>query len=337
LAHNLATKKDGTAAMMYVGSEGKPWHGLGKAIEKAATSAEAIKAAGLDFEVEAREMFTTHEDKRMPVPARKAMVRTDTGDVLGTVGNVYRPVQNREAFAFLDTLTADQITYHTAGALGSGERVWMLAKVPGEIRVGKTDDVSEQFLLLSNTHDGSQSLRCLFTPIRVVCQNTLSYALRGGVKTGVTIWHIGDMKAKVDEARQILGLAVHSFDQFGAAATALAATKMKTVDVASYFKAVLPMPEDPEKSKLKAKNVEETHAEWFRLFAYGAGQDMPGVKGTLWAAYNAVTEWTDHKPVKARATQALEDARSSRLESIWFGKSATLKARAFEQAMAIVR
>ena len=110
----------------------------------------------------------------IPVPSKKAVVRTDTNDVLGVVGNSYVPVQNRQAFGFLDAIAAEGgIRYHTAGALRRGERIWLLGKLPGQIRVKGSDDLTEKYLLLVATrHDGTSALRVFFTPIRVrLCEH----------------------------------------------------------------------------------------------------------------------------------------------------------------------
>ena len=171
MAHNLAAT-NGRSALAYFGET--PWHGLGTKLDEPATAAEAIAAAGLDYEVGLKPVITTDG---IPVPQRKAVVRSDTDDVIGVVGNNYVPIQNRQCFGFLDAVVAEgRLLYHTAGALGQGERVWLLAKLPSEIRVKNSDDLVNKFLLLSNTHDGSSALRVFFTPIRVVCQNTLNLA-----------------------------------------------------------------------------------------------------------------------------------------------------------------
>ena len=207
MAHHLA-QTNGKTAMFYFGEA--PWHKLGTKLENPATAAEAIIAAGLNYQVELVDLFT---EAGTPVPRRKGVIRSDSRQVLGSVGTSYIPVQNEEAFQFLDALVADGgLRYHTAGALGNGERVWMLAKLPGHIRVNGTEDITDKFLLLHNSHDGSSPLRVHFTPIRVVCQNTLAIAERNGRGLGVSIMHKGDLETKVREAQKVLGLANKFYD-----------------------------------------------------------------------------------------------------------------------------
>src|SRR6266700_3803416 len=144
MAHNLATT-NGETAMAFYGES--PWHGLGTKLDAPATAADAIAAARLDYIVELTALVTRDGQD---VPQRKAVVRADNHDVLGVVGNGYVPIQNRECFGFLDAVVADGgLRYHTAGALGRGERIWLLAKLPGHIRVKGTEDLTEKFLLLS--------------------------------------------------------------------------------------------------------------------------------------------------------------------------------------------
>lgn len=328
MAHNLATT-DGKTAMFYCGE--KPWHGLGTELDGPATAADAIKAAGLDWDVDMAPIQTT---AGIEVPMGRAAIRRDTQGVLGLVGTQWTPIQNRECFGFLDGLVDDGgLRYHTAGALGRGERVWMLAKLPGDLRIEGTDDVSEKYLLLSNAHDGRSSLRVFFTPIRVVCQNTLNAAERATQRQGVSIRHTGSVHDKIAEARRVLGFADRFYTRFGEDANRMAKVTLNTAQVRSYFEAVIPGPEDPEKSPRAQKSAQENWDALEHLFVNGKGQDLPGVKRTLWAAYNAVTEWVDHKPLKDAG--ALEDRREARLVSNWFGTGATVKGRAFEAAMAM--
>lgn len=321
MGHELNTV-NGRTAMMYVGEV--PWHGLGTRLAAPATAREAIQAAHLDYDVTLADLATTGG---IPVPGRKAVVRTDTDDVLGVVGNTYAPVQNRQAFAFLDAIVADGcLRYHTAGALRKGEKIWLLAKLPGQIRVRFSEDISEKYLLLSNSHDGSSALRVFFTSIRVVCANTLAVADREGRGEGIAVRHQGDLTSKIRQAREVLGIAARFFDDLENQFDLLARHYPSYAQVSGYFKALYPDPE--EGNPARSQNVRD---DLFRLFECGQGQDIPEIKLTSWAMFNALTEYVDHhRPTRAKSEF---DRAANRLDSSWFGSGARLKEKAFQLAI----
>ncbi|REJ91785.1 MAG: DUF932 domain-containing protein [Planctomycetota bacterium] len=321
MPHAIATT-NGRPAMAYFGDT--PWHRLGTRLEQPATAEEAIVVAGLDYEVELASLYTA--DGRT-VPQRKAVIRTDANEVLGVVGNSYSPIQNRECFQFLDAVVAEgQLEYHTAGALGNGERVWMLAKLPGFIRVKASEDHVEKYLLLSNSHNGTSALRVFFTPIRVVCANTLAVAHRQAVDKGVSVLHKGDLGAKVREAQEILGLAARFYDDVQVKVDRLASRYPTKAQVAEYFRSLYPNPK--ASNKTRARN---TRKELFQLFEAGRGQNIYEVRHSWWAAYNAVTEYVDHRrPTRARSEP---ERANRRLQSQWFGSGARLKTAAWDLAL----
>ncbi|MDX1947408.1 MAG: DUF932 domain-containing protein [Pirellulaceae bacterium] len=321
MAHELA-EVNGKTSMAFFGET--PWHGLGTRLDNPATAAEAIVAAGLDYEVDLIGLTTLDG---IPVSQRKAVVRDDTGDVLGVVGNSYVPIQNARAFEFLDSVVADgSLRYHTAGALGHGERVWMLAKLPGHIRVNGTDDITEKFLLLSNSHNGTSAMRVFFTPIRVVCANTLAVAHRRGQGMGVAILHKGDLQEKIGEAQKVLGIAHRFYDDLQIKVDHLARHFPTAGQIDDFFHKLFPDP--PDAGRTRAEN---TRQELHRLFEAGKGQDIEGIRHSAWAALNAVTEYVDHhRPTRAKCEQ---ERASRRLQSQWFGSGAQLKAKAWELAL----
>lgn len=323
MSHELATT-NGRTALAYFGEV--PWHGLGTRLDRPATAEEAIAAAGLDYEVQLTALTT---GDGIPVSQRKAVVRNDTDDVIGVVGNNYVPIQNRQCFGFLDAVVSEgRLTYHTAGALGRGERVWMLAKLPSYIRVKNGDDLVDKFLLLSNTHDGSSALRVFFTPIRVVCQNTLRQAESRGRGQGIAIMHRGDLQAKIREAQRVLGLAERFYDDAASKIDVLARSYLSAEQLESFFSALYP--DSPDSTNRRAANVRHRLTT---LFENGIGQDQPDIRHTAWAAYNAVTEYVDHhRPTRAKT---VEQRASQRLESAWFGSGAALKAKAWNLALAM--
>jgi phage/plasmid-like protein (TIGR03299 family) len=323
MAHNLATT-NGRTAMMFCGEE--PWHKLGTKLENPATAAEAIEAAGLNYQVELVPLFTQDGNQ---VPKRQGVIRADNHQVLGTVGQGYTLIQNAECFGFLDAVVADGgLRYHTAGALGQGERTWMLAKLPGSIRVKNTDDITDKFLLLHNSHDGSSALRVHFTPIRVVCQNTLAIAERNGRGQGISIMHKGDLGTKVRQAQEVLGLATRFYDDIQIKIDHLASYFPTHTQLEGFFKTLYP---DPAEGK--NKRAENVRAEMFRLFEQGIGQDIPGIRHTAWAALHAVTEYVDHR--RPTRGQSEWEKTNGRLQSLWFGSGSRLKAKAWDLALAM--
>ena len=189
MAHNLEIV-NGEASMFYV--DRPPWHGLGRRLAEPATAEEAIQGAKLDWEVAKVPLYAAGNARMFPVDGKFGIVRKDKWDsddckVLGVVSQQYTPLQNREAFTFFDPIVGDgaAICYHTAGVLGDGQRIWILAKLPDSITV-RNGDISDKFLLLTNSHDGESAVQMKFTPIRVVCQNTLMMALGEGRTIRIT-------------------------------------------------------------------------------------------------------------------------------------------------------
>ena len=312
--------QNGQASMFYINEV--PWHGLGTKLNQPATAQEAIQAAGLDWRVKKLPLFAG--SKRIPVLDKFAIIRK-TGDlvqktdpVLGVVGKEYTPLQNSQAFSFFDPIVGqDAAIYHTAGALGQGERVWILAKLPGHIRV-VGDDITEKYLLLSNSHDGKSSVQIKFTPVRVVCQNTLTLALNDGQAYRVT--HHADIHQKLKQAHEMLGIINTKFDGLEQSFQAMSRVKMNSNRIAEYLATVYPDSSEPDKQVLVERD--RSWSEFF--FDQGRGNRMTGVVGTLWSAFNGVTEWQDHRKSRQNENQ--------RLVSSWYGNSYQTKARAFTVA-----
>ncbi len=336
MGHNLNVR-NGKVSMFYWG--GLPWHGLGKELDGPATSAEAIKAAQLDWQVVKVPLCAVDERGLAGVPGFFATVREgDWGrrdcPVFGVVGKGYRPLQNVDAFRFFDSIVGmGAAIHHTAGALGNGSRVWILAKLPGHIRV-VGDDVADKYLLLSNGHDGHTAVQIKFTPVRVVCQNTLTRALAGGAT--VNIVHKPDMPRRLDEAKEALGIINGQFAAMEQDFQRMAKQSLKDQQLATYLASIFP---DPKPSPAHPRVIESLRRraafhrqQSARLAIEGKGNDVAAVRGTLWAAYNGVTEYVDHLWGKFRG----EGDRARRLNSLWFGRGHQMKSRAYTQAVALL-
>lgn len=177
-----------------------PWHGLGRIIMDAPASREALELAGLDWQVESRNIYS---GTGAMIPGYRANVRSTDDAVLGVVSDRYRIVQNEEAFQFTDDLLGEGVTYETAGSLQGGKKVWMLAKLPEKYIIAG-DEVTP-YLVFFNSHDGSSGVKVAMTPVRVVCQNTLNLAL-GTAKRIWTARHTENVLLRVQDARETLQL-----------------------------------------------------------------------------------------------------------------------------------
>lgn len=324
MAHNLTISRLGQAEMFYVVES--PWHGLGTRLEKVATSKEALEAARLDWAVRCEPIFL---ENRRQVDGYRATVRIDTWQPLGVVGMRYTPIQNVEAFAFLDALVGEaRAMYHTAGSLRGGRKVWIQAKLPDDLVITPRD-VANKFLLLVNSHDGSTALVCRFVATRVVCENTLAAALRErGTTSQVSVVHTRNATERVKEARRVLSLSLKYFDVFGQRCQAMSTVQLNRKMLAEYFAMVVPMPA----SGHNGSHVQQIHRALAHLFEKGRGNELRQVRGSLWAAYNAVTEYVDH----VRGVRHDGNLRRNWEESALFGSGDVLKQRAYLAAVALM-
>lgn len=297
MGHNLNLNTE-TGKYSFFSVKQKAWHGLGQIVEEYPTSAEALKFAGLDYNV--IKAPNTHQ-----LPSGATVVsensfftyRSDNETILGDkVGKDYHIVQNREAFNFFDSIVGngEGIMYETAGALGNGERIFITAKLPGYIRVGNGDDVTEKYVFLTTSHDGSGSITAAFTPIRIVCQNTLNASLRN-MSNVVRIKHTSGAGDRIAEAHRIMGLANTLTDQLGDIFNHWTTVRVTDQEVRKLIQ--LALCPNKETYELIKKGAEDELSTIFKntvesAFAYAMMSDtqqMETTKGTLFGAYNAVT------------------------------------------------
>ncbi|MFH7012368.1 DUF932 domain-containing protein [Flavobacterium sp. FlaQc-52] len=302
----------------------KAWHNLGQIISDYPTSKEAIIHAGLDYEIEKRKLFTSGKnaispesetfDNTIEVPNYFSTVRTDNDTVLGVVGKDYQIVQNRDAFSFFDSIVGgDGILYETAGALGKGERIFITAKLPDYIRVGN-NDLIEKYLFLTTSHDGSGSITAAFTPIRIVCANTLNAAMQNKTNT-VRIRHTSNAKQRLEQAHKVIGISDMLSVQMEAIFNNWAKVRITDNEVKKLIQSALV----PNKEVLKSiqDGKEEELSTCFTnmvesAFEYAMSdpaQLMETTKGTVFGAYNAVTGYfqnvRNYKDDEAKLTSLL--------------------------------
>ena len=333
MAHELMFK-DGEAAMMYVGQV--PWHGLGQQLFEPPTAEEAIKAAQLDWRVAKKPIYAMSEGVWYEIPDRYAVVREDLWGsercpIFATVSENYAPLQNNEAFSFFDGLIDRKLaTYETAGALGEGERVWVLAKLKEDICIGGKDEI-QRYILLANGHNAATAVRIILTPIRVVCQNTLTSAVETA-KAEFRVHHGADMHKKLDAARGQLDAVLRQYELLAEQFGKMVKHPMPNQNLQKYLDVVFPL---PNRGRLSDRNYEAAIAEVERqkdgcaeLFENGRGNTEAGIRGSLWAAYNGVTDWADHR-MRFRN-------RYQRFNSLFFGEAGRIKTRALRNALELI-
>jgi phage/plasmid-like protein (TIGR03299 family) len=300
MAHNLFYNTQ-TGKHSFFSVKEKAWHGLGQIIDQYPTSAEALKFAGLDYEVIKEDLYTTSfnsEGQAMDFSKRVkthfATIRKDTGDILGIVGKDYQIVQNIEAFSFFDAIVGgDGIQYETAGALGNGERIFITAKLPNYIKVGK-EDLIEQYLFMTTSHDGYGSITAAFTPIRVVCQNTLNAALRNHSNC-IKIRHTTGAKERLEQAHKLMAITNTLSAQLETIFNRWSKVQISDPEVKKLIQQAM-CPNKEVYSNLQAGKDNALSTAFKNVcdnaFIYAMSnetQTMDTTKGTLFGAYNAVT------------------------------------------------
>lgn len=341
MAHNL-NFNNATGKYSFFSVQQKAWHNLGQIVQDYPTSAEAIGHAGLDYEVIKTPLYTKGSgiietasgieiaDSELHVPNYFANIRNDNNAVLGVVGKDYQIVQNREAFAFFDAIVGggDGILYETAGALGNGERIFITAKLPDYIRVGNGDDVVEKYIFLTTSHDGTGSITAAFTPIRIVCQNTLNASLRN-MSNVVRIRHTSGAKQRLEDAHKVMGIANQLSNEMEGIFNQWAKVKVSDTEVKKLIQLAL-CPNKETLQHLQKGNEDEISTVFKNTvedaFAYAMisdTQQMETTKGTLFGAYNAVTGYFQN-------VRSYKDGEA-KLQSIVLGGTAQGKAqKAFE-------
>ena len=307
------TVNNGVAEMMTAAGR-DAWHGLGARLSQVATAQEAIEAANMGWEVGMREVFIqTPSGQFIEVTDKKAVTRMDNGKVFGVFSNQYTPLQNRDAFTFFDSVVgAGEAIYHTAGTLAGGSRIWILAKLPGDLKLSDTD-VLERYILLANSHDGSLAVTMKPTTVRVVCNNTLSVALGGETNKLFRAVHTSSVMQRVNQARETLGLQEAYFANVMRGIERLADERMTQAAANEFLVELFGQEENPEAISTRMQNQIDTVGN---LFVKGTGNH--GVN--RWDMLNAVTEFVDHKRTK-------DDDK--RLDAAWFGGGKDLKQKAW--------
>ena len=275
----------------------KPWHGLGTIVLEAPASADALRLAGLDWKVVQEPVCTETGEL---IEGYKANIRDKDRRVLGVVSDRYKVVQNTDAFSFTDELLGKGVRYETAGSLQEGRKVWLLARLPREYIIA--GERISPYLVFSNTHDGSGSVKVAVTPVRVVCNNTLNLAL-DTAKRSFSMIHTGNIQDKIQEAKDTLFMAEEYMDCLGIEFERLRRQKMTDAQVEEYIELLLPMENDP--TPMQEKNIIRLRKDMEKR--YYKAPDLQKVGNNAYRFINAVSDFATHSDPLRRTANYREN------------------------------
>ena len=308
---------DGKAQMAYTGD--LPWHGLGTKVSNDLTPDQMLKAAGLDWTVDPVDLFAEVGGKRLAT-GHRALVRSTDQRVIDVITDDWNPVQNSDAFEFFNDFVAHgDMSMETAGSLKDGKIVWALAKVKESFDLFGGKDRVDAYLHFTNPHQYGQSIDVRFTPIRVVCNNTLTLSLNTKSKNMVKVSHRREFDG--DQVKEALGVAKQKLAKYKEMAEFLSQKRYNNENVVDYFKRIFPVLTTKTDSKKLLSNSAERGLDIVKF------DSQPGAeygKGTFWELFNTVTYMTDHE---------IGRSVDARLTSAWYGANKNLKTKALELAV----
>lgn len=315
---------DGQAQMAYAGEV--PWHGLGAQVSSDLSPNEMMIAAGLDWQVVKKPMqYGNSDEDAVTIDNKAALVRESDNQLLSIVGNNWHPIQNEEAFSmFNEMCQAGDMEMNTAGSLKNGQIVWGLAKVKKSfaLKTDQGEDVVDSFLLFSNPHEFGKCADVRFSPIRVVCNNTLTAALSHG-KSSVRITHRTAFDP--ENTKRLLGIADLKLETYQEAAEHLVSKRYTPETLVEYFNKVFPVSNQAKTLKVADSIIDRL--SYTARKAVDVMEKQPGAElgaGSWWQAFNAVTYLTDHQ---------LGRTADARLQSAWYGPNNALKSNALQYAL----
>ena len=317
MAHELEIV-NGEAQMAYAGD--LPWHGLGTKVSNDLTPQQMMQKAGVDWRVQEVESFIRFKGDNV-LTGQKSLVRETDGKILTNVGKDWHPVQNEQAFEFFNEyVLAGDMEMHTAGSLKGGNYVWALAKVKESFDLFGGDQV-DSYMLFSNPHVYGKSIDIRFTPIRVVCNNTLTFAINSQAQRAVKVGHRTAFNA--DNVKTTMGLASEKFAKYKEMAQFLGQKRFSVDALMQYYNEVFPL----TSGQSKQEDVNKDTISRMAKQAFDVLETQPGAEfaeGSWWQAFNSVTYVTDH--MQGRNAD-------NRLHSQWFGQNQLRKIKAAESAV----
>ena len=317
-----------------------PWQRIGRSFTPTSDAIEALHRSGLNWTVEKVGLRT---NDLAPVADHVAIRRSDTGHVLGIVGNDYHPLQNAEAFEFFRDLAGEsRISFETAGSFDQGGITWVQAKLPDlSIRIG--DDISDSYLFISNGHIGNKMLTVAPTTLRIICRNSLRMAeaqgadarkRRHSLEAGFTVRHTKGMKETLADIRDAYAKTLRSHAATTQAYQHLAGKRMTAKLTENFISGVFEAGVGPDESD-RAKTIRENRRERIEAILESPTSKVRGTAGSAFTLFQAAVEFIEHDRLTRSADG--ENAVEKRLVSATFGSGSDLKAAAFEAILDLTR
>lgn len=327
MAHNIGTRADGMPAIVL--ADRPAWHGLGKVFTEALYSEECIVESGQDWPTLLEEIQLTNGGLEIPgvfATVRGDLAKDDPRRILGVVSDRYKPINNKHAFDWCDALVENgEMRYECAGCLGNGARTWILARMPSYDEIAE-GDICYRYILMYNSHDGKSANEIILTSVRGVCANTI--ALARAMKTPtITIKHKGDIKSKLEYAKQYVSQFDKQFLSFRDSGRLLATRKYTPEQAVEFIDKLFPKPMETEGRAVSIRNnklAEVRNA--MRL----ERNNLAAIRGTWWKLLNSVTDAIDHSQ---RVDTSTAKKQEKRFASLIDGQLADFKADAFKLAM----
>ena len=325
MAHNL---NENNGKVSFAARGEKAWHGLGQYVSEAMTSEQAIELGGLNYTVEKRPLYAPGWAGTMvEAEGHYGNVRTDTNEILGIVKGRYQIVQNKDAFGFFDAIIDQgEAIFETAGALGKGERIFVTAKLPDDMLV--RGEKVEKYIMLTNSHDGTSTIIAGFTPIRVVCNNTLTAALKN-LDNKVSISHTASAESRLKEASRVMGIASKYMDEVNMTFESMTTRKLSDLEMKYFIEAVMKNGIKEDKSDKEASTRMKNLVDQVYSFAIThPTQTTEAAYRTLWGAYNGISGYYNFLKDYRNADQKMKDMN--------YGYANDKISKAFDQAVVML-
>lgn len=327
MAHNLEENNGTTSFFANVEKE-MPWHKLGQLVVGAKTWKEAIELSNMNWEVSKINLIHPLTGKSLPDVF--GIFRNDNNEFLGNVGNVYVPIQNKQAFEFVDSLleVENGAHYETAGVLGKGERIFCSVKVPFAIAPDRApEDKTYCYLMFTNSHNGKHKAMAKLTTIRPVCQNTLNMALNDSGFGEIVIKHTGRGQLQLETAKKCLQNVKQNVDTLKEKFNKLANRRISVNAYTEVMKSLF----GEEWETTRQKNINTQIAS---IFDNNDGNAFPELKGSAYALTQAITNYYDHHAV-VKVTKGKGELTEEliRTESAIFGANDIKKSVAIDKIL----